>query len=379
MPYPTPTLTDLIALALADITGSELDGADGLLPISNLVIMAMLQGRLAYDHYGYLARVAKNSTPFYAEDAWLDAWANLKGVYRKDATAAGTGNAAPGSAQFTGSQVGADIPAGTVLRRGDGFEYVTTQDAVLGSGNTVTVNFAALATGSAGNAAAGVQLTIANPIAGINSAGQSTTLVTGGADQELSDDLRTRMFGVYSAPSAGGDQADYVNWALAVPGVTRAWCNPVGAGAGTVVVYVMLDDAEAEYNGFPQGNGGVAAAETRAAQATGDQLTVANAIYPLRPVTALVFVEAPIAQPVPFTFAALAPNTTPIQAAIETAIASMFLRKGSALGSTIYQSDWDAAISAVPGIQEFAVSTPATAVAVPLGYLPTLGAITWPG
>ena len=377
MPYVTPTLTELISLALADINNSELDGADGLLPISNLVIMAMLQARLGYDHYGYLARVALNSTPFKAQAEWLDTWANLIGVYRKDATAAGTTPAAPGTATFTGV-TDRDCPAGTALTRGDGYAYATTADAAVASNGTLTVSFAATNPGSAGNAAAGIQLTIANPIAGINSGGQSTSLITGGTDQEVDDDLRTRMFAAYRARVAGGDQADYENWARAVPGVTRAWCNPIGAGAGTVVVFTMFDNANAGEGGFPQGSNGVAAAESRASPATGDQLTVANVIYPQRPVTALVYSCSPIAQPLPFAFAVLSPNTEAMQTAVTTALAGMLLRKASPLGTTLYQSDWNAAIEAVPGLEEFAVSVPAISVSSSLGYLLILGTITWP-
>ena len=152
------------------------------------------------------------------------------------------------------------------------------------------------------------------------------------------------------------------------PGGPGAWSTRTGAGAGTVVVYTMWDVANAQWNGFPQGGDGVATNELRDAVAQGDQLTVANAIYPQRP----------IARPVDFTFAALLPNTAAMQAAVSAAIGSMFVRKGSALGTTIYQSDWNGAIEAIPGLLEFAVSSPATQVAIPLGYLPTLGTLTWP-
>ncbi|MFC7611718.1 baseplate J/gp47 family protein [Teichococcus aestuarii] len=101
------------------------------------------------------------------------------------------------------------------------------------------------------------------------------------------------MLDRFRAPPQGGAVADYETWARAVPGVTRAWIAPNGMGAGTVVVYAMLDDAQAGAGGFPQGADGVAAAETRATPATGDQLTIADALYPLRPATALVYVVAP--------------------------------------------------------------------------------------
>ena len=81
---------------------------------------------------------------------------------------------------------------------------------------------------------------------------------------------------------------DYATWAISVPGVTRAWCLRNGYGAGTVVI--MLDAAQAGHDGFPVGQDGVATDEPRGVPAVGDQLTVANALYPLQPVTALVYV-----------------------------------------------------------------------------------------
>ncbi|MGE0109370.1 MAG: baseplate J/gp47 family protein [Bdellovibrionales bacterium] len=96
--------------------------------------------------------------------------------------------------------------------------------------------------------------------------------ITGGADTETDDALFSRMLLAYQETAHGGAKNDYKRWALAVAGVTRAWDNPNGFGIGTVVVYVMFDDANADYDGFPQGTDGVAANEPRGIAATGDQL-----------------------------------------------------------------------------------------------------------
>ena len=162
-----------------------------------------------------------------------------------------------------------------------------------------------------------------------------------------------------------------------MPGVTRAWCNPVGAGAGTVVVFTMWDNAEIGTGGFPAGTNGVAAAETRDAPATGDQLTVANAIYPQRPVTALVYSDAPVGQPVNFVLANLgsAPSAT-LLAAIEAALTALFLRIGSPLGVTLYPNQWEAAIASVTGLPQYTLVSPVGPVACPVGNLAVLGTVT---
>jgi uncharacterized phage protein gp47/JayE len=77
--------------------------------------------------------------------------------------------------------------------------------------------------------------------------------LTGGTDQETDDELRLRVLTRIRQPPMGGDADDYVAWALAVPGVTRAWCSPLEMGIGTVTVRVMCDDLRA--TGDPMTNG----------------------------------------------------------------------------------------------------------------------------
>ena len=381
MPYQFPSIEALIAAGQADITGSDLPGADGFLPRALLPLLAVIQAGFALGHYDAIAYAMKQATPFTCTDEWLDTWAAFKGVFRKDATAAGA--AGTSYATFSGA-VGTPLPAGTPVNRNDGFGYLTTADGAVGANGTVVVPIAAATPGTAGNAPQGVALTLGTGVTNIGSAGSASSAVTGGADQEIDDDLRTRMLFAFANPPAGGSDTDYVSWTLAVAGVTRAWCNPNGAGAGTVVVYAMLDLANAAWGGFPQGSNGVATAELRDSAAQGDQLTMANVLYPQRPVTALVYVCAPVAQPINYAIAELSPNTPAIQAAITTALQSMHLRKAAVggttdTGGTLYPSDWNEAIAAVPGIQHFAVTFPAVAVTPPTGSLLTVGTPTFAG
>ncbi|MCO6414824.1 baseplate J/gp47 family protein [Siccirubricoccus sp. KC 17139] len=282
---------------------------------------------------------------------------------------------ATGTATFTGLQ-GSVIPTGTTVLRGDGLAYTTNEERVVGSGGTATVPITAVEDGANGNADAGITLTLTSPIAGVLPAGVSASVITGGADQEDNESLRTRMNQAYASPPQGGAADDYVTWAMSVPGVTRAWVNPLGAGAGTVVVYAMLDQAQAVNGGFPQGTTGVATLETRADPATGDQLTIANCIYPLRPATALVYVAAPAPQPIDITITTLNPNTTAIQAGIAQAIRDLFVRVGTPLGGTIYPSDLNGAIASVSGVNHFTLASPTSPVSIAVGSLPTLGTLT---
>jgi uncharacterized phage protein gp47/JayE len=182
------------------------------------------------------------------------------------------------------------------------------------------------------------------------------------------------MLASYAASPQGGAASDYVTWAEQVPGVTRAWCAPNGFGAGTVVVYVMLDVVRAGDGGFPVGANDVASDETRDVPATGDQLLVSNHIYPLRPVTALVYVCAPTAYPINLTINNL--NDASLQPAMQAALKAMLLETAQVAG-TLYPSDFTDAIAAVPGVPHFSMPTPLGPVTAPAGNLPTLGTITW--
>lgn len=129
----------------------------------------------------------------------------------------------------------------------------------------------------------------------------------------------------------------------------------------------MWDVSNSAFGGFPQGSNGVATAELRDSAAQGDQLTVADAIFPLRPVTALVYSVAPIEQPVPFVLANLGfvPSAT-LLAAIQAALKAMFLRIGSPLGVTLYPNQWEATLATVTGLPQYTLVSPVGPSLAPL-------------
>lgn len=370
MPYERPTLTDLRNQVAQDIAAS-LPASDPLLRFSNLAITGVAQANLANLHYGYLDWIALQANPFTATDEALEGWAALKRVYRKPASAA------TGTVTFSGVN-GTAIPAGSRVVRGDGMTGLTLADGVV-AGGVVAVNVRMDAdpsgvSGAVGNAAPGASMTLSQAIAGVQSGGVIGVAFTGGADVESSDELRNRMLIAYQREPQGGSIVDYVEWALSVPGVTRAWCLPNAAGVGTVSVHVMLDVSNAAYDGFPQGGNGVAAGEPRAAPATGDQLTVANVILPLQPVTALVYVMAPTAHPVDFSISGI-----PVarRTAATEAIADVFFRDGSAAGGSIPIAYVWSAIASVSGVSDFVIASPSIDISHAAGTLPTVGSVAF--
>jgi uncharacterized phage protein gp47/JayE len=354
MPFQRKTLSTLITEVAADIS-SALEGADALLRFAVLKVVGKVQAAMCNLQFGYLDWIARQAVPFTAEDEYLIGWAALKGVYQKGASKAQL------TAQFTGT-TGKVLSAGEPVARGDGVTYTTsTTGTVDGSGN-VSVTIIADAAGSAGNADAGTTVSLSVAVDGIQQGGVITGAVSAGADIEDNDDLRSRMLDAYQNPPQGGDSADYVQWALAVAGVTRAWCAPNGFGAGTVVVYTMWDSAEAAHNGFPQGTDGVSQNDKgpggtpRGVVATGDQLVVADSIVTKQPVTALVYSCAPIANNLTITLSGLTSATTATRAAIASAIADVLFRNGDPRAGTINRDDISAAIRSVSGTGGFLIT-----------------------
>lgn len=374
MPFTRPTLTDLRANVAADIT-SGLPTADGLLRFSNLQITGKAVAGLAHLNYGYLDWIAKQGVPYTASGEYLEAWAAMKKVYRKTATAA------LGEVTFRGT-AGVMVNSGTQIVRSDSVTFTVLETATVTPGGTVVVRVQADTTGEASNTPVGSLMTLGAAIDGVQSSGAVSAAITGGADQENDESLFNRMLDAYQNTPNGGSRTDYPTWAKEVPGVTRAWCAPNGFGTGTVVVYIMLDDANAAQGGFPQGADGISAKDNRVTSgnlAAGNQLIVANSIFDQQPVAAMVYVCSSIAAPVNFTITGLSAASMATRAAITTAIAQVFFEQGTPLadGSFIGLSDIDSAIAAIAATKGFVITTPIANITNVLGHLPTLGTITY--
>ena len=376
MPYTRPSLSELRDQVAADITTYLPVGAAPLLRFNNLGIIGKVQARLVNGLYGRLNYIALQGTPWTVTDASVAAaWGALRGVFQKPAVAA------TGTLPLTGTE-GATILAGSTLKRGDGALFTTTADALVTQG-VATCPVIAAAAGSAGNTAPGVTFALVSGIEGVNSAVTLATALTGGLDQETFASFKARYLARYAAPPQGGSRDDYPAWALAVAGVTRAWVRVGSLGSGSLTVFVMLDVENAAVGGFPVGTNGVAAGEHRSAAATGDQLTVANAIFPQQPADALVYLCSPIPEPLDVTIQGLPAN---LQAKVAPALQAMlsdeatpggvYMADGSTAGLLSQNHIWTA-VYAATGYSGFRVVAPSADVQTGTGQLTTLGQLTF--
>jgi uncharacterized phage protein gp47/JayE len=162
-------------------------------------------------------------------------------------------------------------------------------------------------------------------------------------------------------PPMGGDQDDYVQWALQVPGVTRAWCYPQEMGIGTCTVRFMMDDLRADNGGFPLPS---------------DIDTVQAYLDTKRPVTVEdLFVVAPIPFPIDVPIRNLVSDDQATRANITTSLEAAFLAK-SKPGQTWYEVWSTDAILQASGVVSFNLLASDVPMPAP-GYMPVLGDITY--
>ncbi len=378
MPFKRKTLSELREQN-QQFLRSELKEPGALLRFSNMRILADMDAGMAHLHYGYLDYIAKQATPFTARDESLAGWGALKRIYRKAPQAATCS-----AVKFTGTPK-VIIPVNTKLNRGDGYQYKTTLEATINAqGEAITPIIAILPDldespeggGALSNSPAETRLTLDISISGVTSDAIAINSITGGADIEPEEAFRLRILEAYQNPPQGGNDSDYIQWTKEVPGITRAWIKRRLLGAGSVGIYIMCDGNQ--NGGFPIGSDGPATKEVYAVHATGDQLRVADHLYDLQSVTALVWVCAPVAKKIDFEFVGLSNINQETRKALESTIDSYFYDNGNPSEAVnIIPSDIDRAIFAALGLTGYRLIKPADTIALKLGEIPVRGGIIY--
>jgi len=351
-------LLELKERAAADLN-SRLAGSDALLRRSNTNVLATVHGGAAHGLYGRLDYLAAQLMPDTAEQEYLERWASFWGVFRKVAAPAS------GPATVTGID-GRIIPAGSELQRADGIIYTTVADVEIAAGSATPELLAAEA-GETGNAVAGSQLTLVNPIDGVDSDAVAGTIL-GGIDAEADKNLLTRLLRRIQNPPHGGADIDYVDWALEIAGVTRAWCLPNWLGRGTVGVTFVMDDQAGSILPEPAKVAEVAAhIELHTDVQTGKKTG--------RPVTAEVYVFAPVLRPLDLAIRLL-PDTAAIRVNVAAELADMFRREAQPSGGILLS--WiNEAISVAAEETDHKLLAPINNFLPARGEITTLGAIAW--
>ena len=359
MPWTTPTLRDVRSM-VRDAIRAQLPGADASVPNSVLRVVSDAQGGLCHLTLQYIDWLALQLLPDTAETEWLDRHGDIWLTNADGTTGRKLATPAVGTATFTATvSGGVIIPASTRLTGlGQEFETLTQITADLAPS---PADIRALDPGTPGNIPSGTVLTIVAPIITNIDQTATVTIMGGGTDEETDDELRMRVLERIRQPPMGGDAEDYVAWALAVPGVTRAWAYPNEMGMGTVTVRFMCDDLRESIEGFPLQS---------------DVDAVRTYIDSVRPVTVKDFwCLAPLRQELEFTIHGLVTDTESIRAGIEQSVQAMLLDRAKP-GQTIYRSWIEMAIAPAPGVDHYNLDF--EDLPMPSnGYMPVLGSIVY--
>jgi uncharacterized phage protein gp47/JayE len=336
MPWSTPDLRTVRSL-VRDSIQAYLPGADAMVPNSVLRVLSDNQGALCHLTLQYLDWLALQLIPDTAEQEWLDRHGDIWLVNADGSTGRKSSTFSTGIVTLTGV-AGTLVPANTQLTYSSTlFGYETTEQIFLAESNSETpVTVRALDPGSLGNLEAGTTLDVPSTVDGLDGTATVVSLETG-TDEETDDDLRIRVLERIRQPPMGGASYDYVAWAKAVGGVTRAWAN-VEMGIGTITVRFMCDNLRASNNGFPIDI---------------DVQSVRDYINFKRPVTVKDFwVYSPIPQFIDVKIANLTPDDEATRAAIQQNLLDMLLLR-AAPGQTIFAAWKYYAIMQVANIISF--------------------------
>ena len=349
MPFERPTLTTLIGRAISDIE-TRLDGSDARLRRSFENVIARVVAGAAHGLHGHLVFLSKQIFPDTAESKFLRRWAGIWGKPPKD----------PAKATGIVTATGIDttvIAQGTAWTRADGVEFTSDAIATI-SGASITITVTATVSGADGNTDAATLLTLVTPITDIDAdATVDGSGLVEGADAEIDAALLVRLLLRIQTPPSGGGPTDYVQWALDVAGVTRAWEFPAELGLGTVSIRFVVD------------------AEADIIPVAGQVTQVQTYIDTKAPITAVVTVVAPIEVNLNASITTT-PDTAAIRAAIDTELEAYLLRE-AAPGVTLLLSQINEAISLATGEVDHVLNSPAADVVHTTGQLPTLGTTVW--
>lgn len=346
MPYDIPTLPALIQRTEADF---ERNAPDALRRADAKVAARALSGT-AFELYGYQDWIARQSNPATCDEAMLLRWADWRLEEGRTPAAA-----AKGLALVTGSS-GALVDAGQLYQLPDGRRYKVSAAVTLVAG-AASLPLVAEDVGTLGNIAVGT-LTAVTPVLGVNSTAViGVDGLVGGVELEGLEALRARVQAAFKNPSKVGSGADFVEWALEVPGVTRAWALPRWMGPGTFGL-VFVRDGDLDIIPTP--------AQVAEVQAHLEQR---------RPVTAEVYAIAPTARAIDFSVH-LVPDGLALRAAVTQALRGLIVDEGGP-GKTLKVSRLRAAISNTPGETDHVLSVPAGDVLLAANEVAVPGVMTW--
>lgn len=357
MAFNIPKLSDLL-VRTRNSMNAEMPGTDAWIWPNNLYVISKVFAGSIYELFLRLEYVAKQIFAATADGDYLDAHGFEYGITRKAASPAF------GSTVATGTP-GSVIAAGLSLTRSDGRTYTVQIETMIPSTGSAVVPIIDTEPGIKGNCQQGTPLQFGAPPSGVTAETYVSAAGIGqGANIETDESYRARVLERKRKPPQGGAEHDYIAWAKQLPGVTRVFVRGNAFGPGTVGVWFTMDETY-DY-GIPQ------PADVAAVQAHLDLL---------KPVTARVFVQAPVAECIDIIVTGISPDTLEVRTAAADELVAAVRRLGSVSipGAlvTIHRSWLWQAVANAAGEAYHVIEAPGTDIVAPVGSIPVVRKVTF--
>ena len=219
------------------------------------------------------------------------------------------------------------------------------------------------------NQGAGTEISFNGTISGVD---RKTIVkfgaIGGGKTDESDENFRLRVIEAYANPISTFSISAIIKKAKEVSGVTRVFVEEITPAPGQVTIYFTRDNDD---NIIPDAS---------------EVTTTKSKILEIKPAHVSdddVIVSAPTGVTVPFTFSALSPSTSTMQAAI-TANLTAFFEDDTTVGEDLLRVSYESTIFQTTdpdtgdSVASFTLSTPTTDITITTGELPVLGNITYP-
>lgn len=327
--YTIPTFEEIRDAYLRDIKNLLPDAATD--PDSDFFIRATALASAVDGLYHHQLWTARQVLPDTSDPEYLERHAALRGITRKPAIAA------TGELTVQGTP-GSVIPSGESVRHtATNLTFLTAAQAVIGADGRAVVSVTAAQAGVMPVFSGEPVLFVQAPEGVLSQAGLT---LSGGVAAETDAELLARLLDYMMHPPGGGNAYDYRRWAMAVPGISKAWAFPGRRGLGSVDVAVLGPDGPALPSAIAAAQAAVDAARPAACKDA----------WVLSPTPTPVAIKVAVRLDPAITTLAL------FTAQLQDALAEAF--KDLPPGGVVYRSRIESIVSGVQGVVDRVVKVP---------------------
>jgi uncharacterized phage protein gp47/JayE len=237
--YKVPTLDQMLSFLVAQFKGLFPDRNIGSRFVPAWKLVKVLAAA-ATDVNANVDNSFKDAMPDTARGAGLDRWISIFAPGGTKTRKAATPARKAAAGRVRGTLAATTVIGDQLIHRASGLLFQVNSNGTIPGAGFVDVDILAVSTGAATRLKKGEVLEyLATPVGLQTKIELQKDLDEDGFDSEQDGEARNRLLAALATPSSGGNQSDFVGWALSLLGVSQAFCYPNRAGLGTVDVAAL--------------------------------------------------------------------------------------------------------------------------------------------